>query len=107
MVEEAGLSQAADEGKEGAQKQGAAPPIHVPAPSLWPSALGLGVALLLFGVLSQWAFSVAGAALFAWALASWISQLRQESAQHEQAQHEPDEESPHHEAHAQVDRMDG
>lgn len=89
MVEKAGLSQTADAGNEGAEKDGAAPPVHVPSPSLWPAALGLGVALLLFGILTHWAFSLAGAALFAWALASWIAQIRHES-----------EEAPDHNAHA-------
>ncbi len=99
MVDKAKLRQAAESEQAGAAADAAAPPVHVPGPSVWPATLGLGVALLLFGILSSWAFSVVGLAVFVWAIASWVTQLRQESLEHEIA-HETEVGSPHRDAHA-------
>ncbi len=54
------------------------PAVHLPAPSIWPAMLALGIALLLFGVPTSYAFSVVGALLMIWAIAGWIGELRHE-----------------------------
>ena len=48
---------------------------HLPAPSVWPAVLGLGITLLLFGVVTNWAFSVVGALVIARAVGGWIGEL--------------------------------
>lgn len=50
--------------------------IHVPAPSVWPAVLGLGLTLLLFGIVTSLVFSALGALLIIWALWGWIKELR-------------------------------
>jgi hypothetical protein len=79
MVEEARLEQPAGTESSGPDKESAPAQIHLPSPSIWPIALGLGVTLIFFGVLTAWAFSLAGAVLFVAALAKWIGQIRRES----------------------------
>jgi hypothetical protein len=49
---------------------------HLPSPSVWPVTLAGGVTLVAFGVLTSYALSVLGLALMAWALFSWIQDLR-------------------------------
>lgn len=103
MVDKARLQQAAEAEKAAAEAEDAAPPIHLPGPSVWPAVLAFGVALLLFGILSSWVFSLVGLAAFVWAVASWISQIRQESAQHDLAHETPrptEGGSPQSDAHA-------
>jgi Cytochrome c oxidase subunit IV len=50
--------------------------IHLPSPSFWPFVLGGGLSLALFGVVSSWLFTAAGAVLVIWALAGWIQDVR-------------------------------
>lgn len=50
--------------------------VHLPAPSIWPAVLGAAITLLAFGVVTHVAFSLAGVALLALALAGWIGDLR-------------------------------
>jgi hypothetical protein len=83
MVEETSLVQTGD----AAKAEEAAPPIHLPSPSLWPAALGLGVALVFFGFLTSWAFSVFGAALFAYALVRWVGELRRDASEDHHTEH--------------------
>jgi hypothetical protein len=49
---------------------------HVPEPSVWPFIVGAAVTLLAFGVAANLIFSLLGAALLAWGLIGWISELR-------------------------------
>jgi len=49
---------------------------HLPSPSVWPVTLAAGVTLVGFGVLTSLFLSVLGLALMAWALVSWIQDLR-------------------------------
>jgi len=49
---------------------------HLPSPSVWPMTLAGGVTLVGFGVLTSIALSILGALLMAWALFSWIQELR-------------------------------
>jgi hypothetical protein len=50
--------------------------IHLPAPTVWPFALGLGITLLLFGVVTSPIFTAAGLLLTARAIGGWIGELR-------------------------------
>ncbi len=52
--------------------------VHGAHGSIWPAALGAGVTLLAFGVLTSYAFSAVGMALFLIGLAGWIGELRRE-----------------------------
>lgn len=56
------------------------PLVHLPSPSLWPAALGLGLALLGAGLLLHVALGVAGALLSAYAIFQWVVDLRRENA---------------------------
>jgi hypothetical protein len=50
-----------------------------PAGSLWPVVLAAGITLLLFGVLTNVAFSAAGLAVTAAGIVGWIGELRDET----------------------------
>ncbi len=50
-------------------------PEHIPAPTYQPAVMALGIAFVLFGLLTSFAFSVVGLVLFAIALALWIGDL--------------------------------
>ena len=50
-----------------------------PAGSLWPVVLAAGITLLLFGILTSFAFSVAGLAVTAAGVVGWIRELRDET----------------------------
>ena len=49
------------------------PPL--PETSVWPVVLAGGIALLLFGVVTSFSFSVLGALLIVGALTGWIGDL--------------------------------
>ena len=51
------------------------PGVHLPRPSVWPMVLGGGLSLLLFGVVTSYAFMAIGALLILGALAGWIGDL--------------------------------
>ncbi len=46
-------------------------------PTYAPAAMALGVMMLLWGVVTMWIMSVAGACLIAWSLDSWIRDIRE------------------------------
>ena len=48
----------------------------LPHESLSPITLAAGVALLAFGLLTSPVFSIVGIVTMAWALASWIKEIR-------------------------------
>ena len=50
-------------------------PHRLPKPTYWPAVAALGVTFIFFGVVTSWAFTVAGGALFALALAKWIGEM--------------------------------
>ncbi|HZS02944.1 MAG TPA: hypothetical protein VFE37_29815 [Chloroflexota bacterium] len=52
--------------------------VHLPAPTVWPCAMAAGITLIALGLVTSLAFSVAGAALFALALAGWLGELLRE-----------------------------
>ena len=49
--------------------------IHLPKPSIWPAACGVGIALVGFGVVTTGVFSAVGLVVMAWSLAGWIGEL--------------------------------
>jgi hypothetical protein len=49
---------------------------ELPHESLSPITLATGIGLLGFGLLTSLVFSIVGIGLMAWALASWIGELR-------------------------------
>ncbi|HTR61180.1 MAG TPA: hypothetical protein VMH37_05715 [Candidatus Binataceae bacterium] len=50
-------------------------PERVPAQTYQPAVLALGTTFILFGLVSSYAFCVAGGVLFAIALVNWIGEL--------------------------------
>jgi hypothetical protein len=72
----------ADTGREshGGVPEGAPPGIHLPAPSVWPAACGLGVALLMFGIVTSPWFGLLGLLVMALAIAAWIDEVLHEPA---------------------------
>jgi hypothetical protein len=55
----------------------AALPEHIPAPTPWPPALALGVALSGWGLIASPVILAIGGVLFVVSLAGWIGDLRQ------------------------------
>ncbi|WP_425399288.1 hypothetical protein [Aeoliella sp.] len=51
------------------------PPELPPDPTYVPVAMALGIAMLVWGILTHWVMSLAGAGLFVWALWSWMSEI--------------------------------
>ena len=51
------------------------PGVHLPRPSIWPMVVGAGLSLLLFGVVTSYAFIAIGVFLILGALAGWIGDL--------------------------------
>jgi cytochrome c oxidase subunit 1 len=52
--------------------------IHLPAPSIWPVVLALGITFFLFGVVTDLLFSVLGGLVIFGSLVGWIGELRHE-----------------------------
>ena len=52
--------------------------IHMPSPSIWPAVVGLGTAMSLFGVVTSFGFSFAGALVLIAGLGGWIGELHHE-----------------------------
>jgi hypothetical protein len=50
-------------------------PERVPAPTYQPAVMAMGVAFMLFGLVTSYAFCTAGGVLFAIALVNWIGEL--------------------------------
>ncbi len=53
-------------------------------PTYAPAAMALGVMMLLWGVVTMWIMSAAGAALIAWSLWSWIGDMQRSPSVGEQ-----------------------
>ena len=51
---------------------------QLPHESLAPITLAVGIGLLGFGLLTSLVFSIAGLVTMAWALMSWIEEMRHE-----------------------------
>ena len=49
--------------------------VELPAPTVWPIVLSLGIALLTIGVATNLVLSVVGAVVFVFGLAGWIVQM--------------------------------
>ncbi len=50
-------------------------PERIPRPTYWPAIMALAIAFMLFGVVTSWAFTATGFAMFALSLAKWIGEL--------------------------------
>lgn len=53
-------------------------PETLPAPTIWPAAMGMGITLLSFGVVTSWIMSIAGFLLFVLSVWGWVEDLRNE-----------------------------
>jgi hypothetical protein len=49
--------------------------VHLPRPSIWPMVLAAGMTLVLFGVVTSYAFMAVGVLLTVGAVAGWIGDL--------------------------------
>ncbi len=52
------------------------PTIHLPRPTIWPAVMAAGITMVMAGLITSLAFSVAGIVVFAIALTGWIRELR-------------------------------
>lgn len=48
---------------------------EIPEPTYVPAALAMGIMMLLWGILTNWLMSLAGAVLMAWAIKTWIREV--------------------------------
>jgi len=55
-----------------------AKPEAIPAPTVWPAALGLGTMFFAWGVIASSIILVVGLVLFGISLAGWIGEIRRE-----------------------------
>jgi hypothetical protein len=53
--------------------------IHLPAPSIWPATVGLGITLALAGVVTGLGVLVFGLLVLALGIGGWIEDLRRDS----------------------------
>jgi len=58
------------------------PPEHLPAPTLWPPALALGLTLAFWGLVTSWIIFGTGLAVMAAGLFGWVKDLRHERQHH-------------------------
>jgi hypothetical protein len=56
----------------------ALPDEPLPHPTYFPAGLAMGVAFMFWGLISNWVVFLVGVALFAAALAGWITDIRHE-----------------------------
>ena len=54
----------------------------LPHPTYFPAGLAMGVAFIFWGLISNFVVSLVGIALFAAALAGWITDIRHEHKSH-------------------------
>ena len=54
----------------------------LPHPTYFPAGLAMGVAFMFWGLISNWVVLLVGLALFAAALAGWITDIRHEHESH-------------------------
>ena len=63
----------------GNAKQGWTP---LPRPNFFPAGLAMGTTFIFWGVITSWVILAVGVALFAAALAGWISEICHERSHH-------------------------
>ena len=54
----------------------------LPHPTYFPAGLAMGVTFIFWGLISNWVVFLVGVALFAAALAGWITEIRHEHKSH-------------------------
>ena len=50
---------------------------QLPNPTYIPAAMAMGIMMLLWGILTNWLMSLAGALLMIWALQAWVRELHE------------------------------
>lgn len=58
------------------------PSESLPRPTYFPAGLAMSVAFLFWGLISSWVVFLIGIALFAAALAGWVTEIRNEHKSH-------------------------
>jgi hypothetical protein len=58
------------------------PPKKPPEPGVWPVTMALGIAFLVWGLITSLIITGVGVILFAVALAGWIRDIRHERTKH-------------------------
>jgi len=48
-----------------------------PQPTYVPAALAMGIMMLLWGILTNWIMSAAGAVVMVWAVAAWVQEMHE------------------------------
>ena len=79
MPEEQSTTQHSDEIPAGWQRL---PDEPLPHPTYFPAGLAMGVTFIFWGLISNWVVFLVGVALFAAALAGWITEIRHEHKSH-------------------------
>lgn len=69
----AGSSPEADIPAEAEHQEGSG--VHLPAPTYWPAVFGFGLALIMFGLVTNHAFTLVGVLLIIASLIGWIGDL--------------------------------
>ena len=49
-----------------------------PQPTYVPAAMAMGIMMLLWGILTNWIMSAAGALVVVWAVAGWVKEMHQQ-----------------------------
>ena len=79
MPDEQSTTQHFDEVPAGWQRL---PDEPLPHPTYFPAGLAMGVTFMFWGLISNWVGLLVGVALFAAALAGWITEIRHEHKSH-------------------------
>ena len=53
-------------------------PETAPRPTYAPAAMAMGVMMLLWGIVTHWIMSLAGASLMIWSLWTWVNEIRKQ-----------------------------
>ena len=51
--------------------------VEEPQPTYVPAAVAMGVMMLLWGILTNWIMSAAGALVMAWAVTGWVREMHE------------------------------
>lgn len=52
--------------------------IHLPAPTILPFAMGIGITLIVVGTTITWFLSIIGGIIFIWTLIRWVRDTRRD-----------------------------
>ncbi|MAI70676.1 MAG: hypothetical protein CMM01_07170 [Rhodopirellula sp.] len=51
--------------------------VEEPQPTYVPAALAMGIMMLLWGILTNWIMSAAGALVMVWAVTGWVREMHE------------------------------